>query len=234
MKEYFDLPYTTDMTSFAGTYRLTVGPVFLIGSGSRLGERRSMHLWYLKSGSHRNPTLQAAFNEGHPVEFRVLHICVPQEDSPDTTGRARSMELEQELLNAHFGTPGCCNTSPSAYRQRDFGAWVKRNWKDPTFRVEQLRKMKEGRVPISAESRKKMSLAKMGERHPAARSCTLTMDGEEFTTFSTVKAAAAEIGVAPKILIRWLKGKSPWPEKGRSQNYEHLAGLTGYYNDFLA
>lgn len=76
------------------------------GSSVRLGKRLIEHKRQMRKGDHGNSALRAAAKK-YGVEnmtFRVLAVLEP----------SQRLEVEQKLLDRHFGTPQCYNQFPSA------------------------------------------------------------------------------------------------------------------------
>lgn len=83
---------------------------------------------------------------------------------------------------------------------------------------------------ISAETRRKMSAAKMDAANPKARACETTFNGETLRFHSTA-AAGRHHGVSQQAMEAWLSGRSAWPKAtGRTKRQNRrLAGLAGRY-----
>lgn len=89
-----------------GAYKLThqKSGLFYLGSATNIYERYHVHLSTLKSNTHKNPRLQAAFNDD-PVFTLEWY---------ETKDRDEAYNVEQMYIDRHFGKPDCANMHNSA------------------------------------------------------------------------------------------------------------------------
>jgi predicted GIY-YIG superfamily endonuclease len=79
---------------------------YYIGSSQDVHRRLLDHRARLRKGDHKNARLQALHDSGQPLRFRVGQECAD---------RVQAEALEAELLQAHFGKPGCLNASNTPF-----------------------------------------------------------------------------------------------------------------------
>lgn len=221
-------PYQPNLCKCAGTYRIQVGQFFYIGSTATLGHRISDHRTRLAKGEHRNPALQAAWDQIHEFSAFLLKEVPRKRHDTDGDHNARLRFHEEMLLRKLHGTEGCCNRSSTAYYNSDVGGNLRAKWQDPEYRAKMLEVLRTRK--FSDESRAKMAEAKRGKNNPKSRPCSITFNGEALR-FESASEAAKHYGVSQQAMKQWLDGASSWPTDGgktRPQN-RRLAGMTGEY-----
>ena len=225
-------PYHPRMARLAGTYWIQAGQSFYIGSTTALGKRVWTHRADLKTGTHPNRALQAAYDAAGTMEAFLLTEAPRKRDDSDQDHRKRLQFHEQTALDQHFTDPGCTNDSESSAFNSNIGAITKAHWQRPEYRAAQLQRLKTLGCDPTQETRAKMAKAKTGAANPMARPCTIRHHGETLR-FPACRNAAKHFGVTPQALDNWLSGASPWPGQGkrkaRPQN-RHLIGMTGGYD----
>lgn len=225
-------PYAPNMCHLSGTYRIDLGDHFYFGSTSRLGSRVSQHRVDLEKGVHPNPSMQALFDTGAPFSAFLLMDIPRKFDDSNKDHRDRLEFREQLLLTQWFGHKLCLNRSSESGFNSDASRMMKEKWADPEFR----RKMSEmqrtrARAPIGAIVKAKMSEAKLGEKNPNARSCTVKFNNYEFW-FGSAAEAARHFAVTQQTMHQWLSGESPWPGSGpRKTRYPAYIGMSGAYEE---
>lgn len=202
----------------AATYLLRVGSSFYIGSSRDMRKRRYLHSADLRNGRHPNPKIQAAYNTIGKMEVVPLDFIPPMEGETKEDHSTRLRVAEQRLLDQWADDPHLCNASPNALGP-DSGDSSKPRWRDEAYREKMSNALK-GRT-TSAETRKKMSAAKVGARNAKSRKVLVTKPDGSTETFETVTGAAAFFKVTQQLLDLWLKGAVAWPGIGgrcRTQN----------------
>jgi hypothetical protein len=186
----------------AGTYKVTAGKAFYVGSTSDLVRRRGNHAYDLKTGNHPCPKLQAAY-KGQASCFLVDPI--PRlEGETDAEHRGRLRAAEQVLLERFQDHPGLANRSKKACGPDHF----------------------------SKETRRKMGDAKRGARNAKARPVIVTWPDGRQERFDTATDAAGAIGVSQQLCQLWLAGKVKQPGEGAARRkHAHLWGLRVSYAD---
>jgi group I intron endonuclease len=150
-----------DMNTF-GVYALVFqtdnGKKVYIGSTAEsFKQRLRRHINMLKNGNHPNPHMQSLFAKYGDPEFRILEVC---EDRENTYLREQAwIDLADPswLINLGPALP-----SPTFGRKRSI---------DEKIRISIAKAGKPGNSAFrgrthSTETRKKMSIARSGERHP--------------------------------------------------------------------
>lgn len=172
----------------AGIYKIEIGPYFYYGRAVDVEGRLTVHRHHLKKGTHRNPHMIAAFNKYG--EFTTTHIVAcPVEDLP---------RYEAAFVNGSLANPRCMNIA---------GVDV------------------EGYHLHADETRRKMSDRKKafysteaGKEHHKqvfGRGVAVTTPDDTTHTFDTVKDACAFLDYDESTLINILKGRRPWPKRGK-------------------
>jgi hypothetical protein len=205
----------------AGAYILYVGETFYIGSTTDFVKRLRDHSWRLRNGNHPNPTLQKSFSAGGDLRLLKKSFLSIEEGETDDDFRDRLRCSEQTLLDDHWGDPKLANRSPNSRGPNNGEAMLKR-WQDPDYyaKMKPFIDARKG-VPVSAETRKKMSEAKRGSRNTNSRKVAIH-GPEGVQVFVCASDAARFLGVSQQNLQSWMTGKSPWPgTSSREPKREH-------------
>lgn len=226
-------PYRPELCNRAGTYRLSVGGKHYYGSTARLGSRRSNHRAKLRRGEHPNKAMQAAFDAApDTLLFTVIAILPKQHRLETKELRAILRKAEQKLLDSQQFAEDRLNASSSATHNSNISETLKAMWADPTFRESQKAAIGSRKgVPVSQETRRKMSEAKRGYKNHNARACVVEFGGKRHH-FGCVTDAAKHFGVKQQVMHGWLQGLFAFPGSGSRKprsSTQHLAGMTGHY-----
>lgn len=210
----------------AGTYKLTTGSVFYIGSTANLAKRRSQHAYDLKKGIHPCHKLQSAYTG--EVSCLLIDRIPRKSGETDTEHRERLRAAEQVLIDRLWGQPGLANRSRNS-RGPDNRELMRTLWQNPEYRARWVKQIR-SRPPVSDETRKRMAAAKRGARNAKARPVLVTWPDGRQQRFDTATDAAAAIGVSQQLCQMWLAGKVRQPEEGRLKRaHAHLCGLRVNY-----
>jgi len=87
----------------AGTYKLSIGTLYYIGSSTNIPGRQRTHIKALTNGTHRNHKLQTAYNNNPNPTW---------ETTPCHWNQTRINE--QTLLDTHHDDPNCLNIEREA------------------------------------------------------------------------------------------------------------------------
>lgn len=155
----------------AGVYRITApSGGFYIGSAVKLGKRWMAHKWQLKTHKHSNtPLCYASEKYGiGGLVFEVLAVTEPE----------HRFDLEQGMLDKHFGSERCYNTGPLARgcgspRSKECRAKIGAIHRGKTISSEHKAQISAARTgkrrkPFSQEHRQRMSEAQTGKRLSAS------------------------------------------------------------------
>lgn len=229
----------TTLPSAPGTYRLHCGGAsFYIGSTFDIAKRWIDHRWRLRKGEHPVPKLQAAYwaemvereegDDDEVLRMEVVEVIDRKPYEEDEKLRKRLRLHEQWLLDAEFGSEGCCNRSRESGYNYDNSQILRGLWRDPEFRARQVKRLRARKGDaVTAETREKMSVAKRGRRNYKAKPCWLDHGGKR-VRFDTVTEAAEWAGVKQQVMDLWMRGKVPWPGSGkRASRYPELEGMRG-------
>lgn len=226
-------PYHPELCRRAGTYCLSIGGKHYYGSTAHLGSRRSDHRAKLRRGTHPNKAMQAAF-DGAPdaLLFTVLAVLPSQHRLGAEKLRAILREAEQKLLDTPKFEGDQLNASNSATHNSNISETLKAMWTEPAYReTQRAAAQKRKDVPVSQETRRKMSEAKKGHKNHNARACVVEFEGKTHY-FGCVTDAARHFGVKQQVMHGWLQGLFAFPGSGNRKprsSTQHLAGMTGRY-----
>ncbi len=122
---------------------------FYFGSALNVSNRISSHKMNLRNNTHRNKSLQQAYNETCN-DLTSFDVCVIF-----TNTREKAFEIEQFLLDKHFTNPLCCNNAGNA-KQSGLGL-------SPSSEARlKMRNAKLGKK-ASEETKLKMSIARKNQ-----------------------------------------------------------------------
>ena len=225
--------YPPEFCRRAGTYCLSVGGHHYYGSTAHLGSRRSDHRAKLRRGEHPNKAMQAAFDAApEALLFTVIAVMPERHGLGSKELRVALRKAEQVLLDASESEGKRLNSSSSATHNSNISETLKTKWADPTFRESQMAAVRSRKgVPVTQETRKKMSEAKKGHKNHNARACVVEFDGITHH-FGCVVDAARHFGVKQQVMDGWLRGLFAFPGSGTRKprsSTQHLSGMTGYY-----
>jgi hypothetical protein len=224
-------PYHPTAFRDAGVYKIQIGPTFYIGSCSQFGKRISGHKSELAAGTHPNKKLQAAWDQHQSLEAFILR-SVPRkaysvESDQDHTARLRFNE--QEFIDAEFDHLECANTSRNSRFNSTISEHMRQKWNDPEWRKNASAKIRAAAQSrqVTDETRRKMSIAKKGDKNPNSRPCVIHHNGKS-TRFQCASDAAKHFNATQQAMDAWLKGTTPWPGTGpRPPRRKDLIGITG-------
>jgi hypothetical protein len=197
----------------AGTYIIRSGAFFYVGSSSNLKRRKQDHLWRLRAGIHPAEKLQSHFSKTKDFQFIPKSFSKPLPNEPDSDFRDRLRKEEQTLLNELFNDPNNENKSPNARGPNNL-QW-KEKWQDPQWRAVMIEKLKARSSNPSPETRKKMSIAKRGDKNAKSRPVIVTNPDGSTTLFPCASDAARHFNVKQQTFDLWIKGTIPWPGQGK-------------------
>jgi group I intron endonuclease len=89
----------------SGIYKITIDRWYYYGQTNNFNRRKRHHLSALKTGKHKNPILQRAFDKYHKFIFEE---CAYEDNARLIT------ELEQLVIDECFGKEYCANLNPNA------------------------------------------------------------------------------------------------------------------------
>ena len=92
------------MTKTSGIYKLSINNNFYIGSSTYLKKRLTNHKSQLKTNTHSNPNMLAAYKECQELKSEILELCTKEE----------LLIREQVYIDQFFGTENCMNINSSA------------------------------------------------------------------------------------------------------------------------
>lgn len=201
----------------AGTYRITIGPFFYIGSSSDLQRRKHAHKYLLRKGQHQNAKLQAAYNQHGTYEFTITERIFIRGKQTEREFMDRLKDEEQKLIDEHAGDINLCNKSLNSRapdKWCDHVNALRKAWQDPEFRARMTAKAA-SRAPVSEESRRKMAAAKMGDNNHQSRPVIVTHPDGRTERFPSAREASKFFRVTQQCMDQWLKGITAWPGTGR-------------------
>ena len=198
----------------AGTYRLSCGEFFYIGSSSNLVHRKRDHQWRLRAGIHKTKCLQDAFNVFGCGTFTPLQFFKIQKNEADQDFRNRLRNAEQELLDQFKTDPFLLNKSSSAFGP-DNGEVIRKMWQDPEYRKIAAQRLSKAATNPSAETREKMASAKRGAKNRQSRPVIVKHPDGSTTRYESTVAAATFFGTSQQLFDTWIKGTAPWPGTGK-------------------
>lgn len=185
--------------SMPAVYTITHLPTghFYIGSSKNLYDRIRSHRWRLSRGVHGNKRLQAIHTNWEDYDLHFTYC----------SSAAVALVEEQRLLDIHYGTPLCCNLSPSAKSNPMVnGGFVLSH--TPEARLK-MSLSSTGKVHTE-ETKKKIGNAHKGKTTPEAtkRLMSLAALGKvkpnlyrpveiNGVSFESLKAAASELNMKP-------------------------------------
>lgn len=182
----------------SGIYQLSVGTHFYFGQAKNLARREAQHRRDLEAGRHYNPYLQRAYDAHGEFEFTVACECAPSELD----------RLEQEMLDAFWGTEGCTNVASCAATHRT-GAVLTSSTKDQISQsLKRHFQTAEGQAQRIALSERAKADGR-GSRLPKGRSAVraVLLDGTEID-FNSHTAAAKHFGITRGAVSAWLAGRA--------------------------
>ena len=203
----------------AGTYRITVGDVFYIGSSKNLNKRRLCHQADLRNHKgHPNKRLAAAFAKHETYSWLVTDYLARWEGESDEAFRDRLRVLEQRRLDDVKGHPNLANASGNS-RGPDARDDMKRRWENPEYR-EMMSGVQKWRLRngVPETTREKMAEAKRGGNNPKAREVEVMCPDGNRKSFGSATEAAQFFGVSQQAMDLWIRGVVPWPNGHRTRN----------------
>lgn len=199
----------------AGTYKVTVGDYFYVGSSFDVQKRLSQHYKLLVAGRHPIPKLQSAFLAGGTVSMEKLYELPRERGEAEGCHRDRIRAMEQDHLDFFKGDPYLANRSTVAHSPLN-------------VRVNGKRGRKKGHI-VSESTREKMAAAKRGSRNIKSRPVVVVdlATGIE-QRFDTVSSAAKWFRVSQQLMDQWIKGIVAWPGTSRKNSSAKNAWVAQY------
>jgi len=190
--------YTRPPRGKGGIYRIRLSERHHYGGSTKSFRGRWYeHLRTLKNGTHKNPHMQAVFNQHQRFEPEILEVI------PDLAGRILA---EQVWLEANFGNPGCVNIQPLAEAPPMEGrthteaskAKMSARKKGIPLTPEHCKSLSEAQTrrhqetPMTEETRQKIAQGNRGKKRPYTAERNRQNAG--WTHTATAKAKIAEAG----------------------------------------
>lgn len=143
----------------AGAYKLTHVPTrkFYFGSTGDIYNRFKVHWGELRRGTHNNKRLQALYIESPHFH---LHFFLTGDGPSDEDVREKAYDIEQKLLDEHWGSDLLLNDCPDA-RIPFAPNVIKAMWEDPDKRAEMTEINRRLRQTESARQRQ----SEISKRH---------------------------------------------------------------------
>jgi len=163
----------------AGVYEICIKrgakpPQFYIGQATILRKRRTVHLRALAAGKHGNSRLQRAYNKYGPesLSFRPLLVCERKKETLDMYEKAILDSYQRDaIFNMCLECVGSkLGVKMSDATKRKIGAANKGAFRSQSHR-DAVRLSNQTRI-VSAETRKKMAIARTGNKNCLGRKLT--------------------------------------------------------------
>lgn len=205
----------------SGVYRIIVGKLFYVGSSSKFISRQRDHFWRLRKGTHPVETLQKEYDKLGDVIFEPLEYMYRGKDESDTEFRDRLRAAEQKKIDELFADPlwdGLIVNRSRNARGPDCSELMRKKWQEPEFREKMMSFLNARKgVPISDETRKRMSNAKRGANSPVAMPMEVYIPcpghgigPSMHLKFETITDMAKYLNVSQQAATAWVnKGAKP-------------------------
>lgn len=205
------------MVKHAGIYRILVRRRsevrFYIGQASNIHVRWTTHLWRLRTGKHRNPALQAAFNKHGESHFSIEIVLLCAQEKAVLT------MYEQAVLDLQirqFGEQSVYNTHRQCVSSR-LGVKISEQTRA------RMSLSQKGRVPspVAIEKARTVNLGRKLSSESIAKR-TAKQRGRIVRPETRARHALSLIGIkrSPETCARISVGKKGW-----KPSLEHLAHL---------